>query len=369
VRPQLRAELELLLRGTREPLCIDTAQWDRVLRLARMTGLHGRLAAANEGNHSVPEPVRRHLVSASRIAAFNARMLLGELDALASVLRDAAFPVIALKGGAYALQGGRMANGRFASDVDLLVPNAHLRPVEQRLRAAGWVAAPLDAYDERYYRDWSHETPPMRFPGRVLELDLHHAITPVTGTLGFDARPLFDASVPVPGSAFRVLSPEDQVLHACVHCFHDGDLALRVREIVDIDALLRCFLRREGFAERLVARAGQLGLRRPLWYGLRFAGAWLGTPTAQGMLERIGSPGAISRRLMEWSAPHAMLPSDPDFPPPTAVRLARTAMLARYHRLRMPLPMLVPHLARKTALRMRARLLRPAEEPSRKGQP
>ena len=363
MKSQLPAELELLLRGTREPLHIDMERWERVLRLARMTGLHGRLAAANDGNDTVPEPVRRHLVSASRIAAFNARMLLGELDALAALLRDVTFPVVALKGGAYALQGA-MANGRFASDLDLLVPKAHLRPVEQRLRAAGWVAASLDAYDERYYRDWSHETPPMRFPGRVLEVDLHHAITPVTGSLRFDAGPLFEASVPAPDSAFRILCPEDQVLHACVHCFHDGDLALRVREIVDIDALLRGFLRQEGFAERLVARARQLGLQRPLWYGLHFAQALLRTPTPPGMLERLDSPGAISVRLMGWLVPHALLPSDPDFPPPAAVRLARMAMLVRYHRLRMPLPMLLPHLARKAALRMRARLVQPA----RKGQ-
>lgn len=363
------AELELLLRGTREPLQIDTGRWERVIRLARMTGLHGRLAAANQGNPSLPEPAHRHLLSASRIAAFNARMLLGELDALAALLRDVDFPVIALKGGAYALQGASMANGRFASDVDLLVPKAHLRLVERRLRAAGWTATPLDAYDERYYRDWSHETPPMRFPGRVLELDLHHAITPVTGTLRFDAGPLFEASVPIPGSAFRVLSREDQVLHACVHCFHDGDLALRVREIVDIDALLRCFLEQEGFADRLVGRARQLGLLRPLWYGLHFARAWLRTPIPLGMLERVGSPDAVSQHLMAWLVPYAMLPSDPDFPPPAAVRLARTAMLVRYHRLRMPLPMLLPHLARKSALRMRARLVQPGERPARKGQP
>ncbi|NMG53050.1 hypothetical protein GPA23_00110 [Aromatoleum aromaticum] len=352
----------------REPLHIDTARWEHVLRLARMTGLHGRLAASNDGNSDLPEPVRRHLVSASRIAAFNARMLLGELDALAALLRDVTFPVIALKGGAYALQGG-MARGRFASDVDLLVPKAHLRPVEQRLRAAGWVAAPLDAYDERYYRDWSHETLPMRFPGRVLEVDLHHAITPVTGTLHFDARPLFEASVPVPDSVFRVLCPEDQVLHACVHCFHDGDLALRVREIVDIDALLRRFFQQEDFPERLVARAQELGLQRPLWYGLHFAQAWLNTPTAPRGFERLDSPGATSQRLMDWLVPRALLPSNPDFPPPTAVRLARAAMLARYHWLRMPLPMLFPHLARKTALRMRARLVQPAGRPARKSPP
>ena len=134
--------------------------------------------------------------------------------------------------------------------------------MEARLHAAGWESAALDPYDERYYRDWSHETPPLRFPGHFLELDLHHAITPVTGRLHFDPAPLFAESLAVPGTPFRVLSPHDQVLHACVHCFQDGDLALRVREIADIDGLLRSFADTPGFWPGLVERARELDARR-----------------------------------------------------------------------------------------------------------
>jgi hypothetical protein len=352
--PQPSAECALLLRGLREPLQIGGPQWDRVLRLARMTGLHGRLAATNLDSPALPDAVRRHLLSAARMSAFSARMLDAEIRAVAP-LCTAEFPVIALKGGAYALQGLAFAHGRFVSDIDLLVPAAALRTMEHALQRAGWAAARLDPYDERYYRDWSHETPPMRFPGHVLELDLHHAITPVTGRLHFDPAPLFEASVAVPGSPFRVLAPEDQLLHACVHCFQDGDLALRLREIADIDGLLHSFAERPGFWPRLGERAHQLGLGHALWFGLHYARAWTHAPVPADVLASLPAPTGPAAWLMAHCTPLAMLPSDPDHPPSFAVRLARLAMLARYHLRRMPPHLLLPHLTRKAMLRLRAR--------------
>ncbi|ENO90344.1 nucleotidyltransferase domain-containing protein [Thauera linaloolentis] len=344
----------LLLQGVAGPLQLAESDWEYILRLARMSGLHGRLAAANKDNPTLPAPIRRHLLSAERMCAFNGQMLQGELSSLAS-LCDGRFPVLLLKGAAYARQNQAFARGRFVSDVDLLVPREHLRSMEQRLRSAGWKPAELDPYDERYYRDWSHETPPMRLPGHFLEVDLHHAITPVTAGLRFDPAPLFDASEALPGTPFRALSLEDQVLHACLHCFQDGDLSLRVREVADIDGLLRSAAGQNEFAERLIGRAARLGLQRPLWYGLRFAHAWMETPHAQEMLARLEAPPALCRAAMERLVPLAMLPPDPDFPPSASVRLARLAMLTRYHLQRMPLRMLLPHLARKAGLRIRSR--------------
>jgi len=351
--PRLDAELALLFRGLRSPLEIDEPTWDRVLRMARASGLHARLACANEDNPKVPECVQRHLVSARRIAAYRAQLVRAELFHLAPMCTPA-FPVLVIKGGAYLLQQRRMARGRFAADVDLLVPANQLQTMEARLRAAGWGAAKLSPYDERYYRDWSHETPPMRYPGRSLEVDLHHALTPVTGTLAFDPSRLFDRSESIPGTPFRALSREDQVLHACLHCFHDGDLALRVREVVDIDGLVREFAVAPHFWDKLVARAHELSLTRPLWYGLYFAEAWLECPVPDTVIANLPAPPALAQKLMAALVPLAMLPSHLDGPPPIRVRLARKALLARYHLMRMPMHLLIPHLARKSMLRLRA---------------
>ena len=360
--PRASAETALLLRALHAPVELDEPGWDGLLRRARASGLHARLAAAQAATPGLPDVVRRHFLSATRIAAYRRKLMEAELFQLAA-LCDTGFPVVVLKGAAYALQQRRMATGRFVSDVDLLVPAAHLRTMEQGLRAAGWRSEALSPYDERYYRDWSHETPPLRFPGHSLELDLHHAITPVTGSLAFDPAPLFARCEPIAGTPFHALAAEDQVLHACVHCFHDGDLALRVREVVDIDGLLRELAVQAGFWDRLLARAAELGLQRPLWYGLHFTRAWLDCPVPGAILAALPAPAAPVRRIMDALVALAMLPADLDGPPSPGVRLARTAMLARYHRLRMPAHLLLPHLARKTLLRLRASIAAKKEAP------
>ena len=348
-------DVSLLLHGVRAPLHVDAARWERVLRLARVTGLHARVAHANQDNATLPDVVRRHLLSATRIAGSRSRMLRAELYRLAPLCRGD-FPVVLLKGAAYLLQQRAVARGRFASDVDLLVPHEHLRRMEERMRAAGWQAAELDPYDERYYRDWSHEIPPMRFPRAELEVDLHHALTPQTGTLRFDPATLFDRCEAIAGTPFLALCAEDQLLHAAVHCFHDGDLDLRVREVADIDGLLREFAAHDGFWDRLLERAAQLGLQQPLWYALRYAQRWFAFPLPPHVLAELPAPRPLARHVMDVSLPLAMLPSDPDHPAPRRVRLARQLMTARYHLMRMPAALLVPHLMRKSVLRLRARL-------------
>lgn len=360
--PRASAETALLLRALHAPVELDEPGWDGLLRRARASGLHARLAAAQAATPGLPDVVRRHFLSASRIAAYRRKLMEAELFQLAA-LCDTGFPVVVLKGAAYALQQRRMATGRFVSDVDLLVPAAHLRTMEQGLRAAGWRSEALSPYDERYYRDWSHETPPLRFPGHSLELDLHHAITPVTGSLAFDPAPLFARCEPIEGTPFHALAAEDQVLHACVHAFHDGDLALRVREVVDIDGLVRELAVRTGFWDRLLSRAEELGLGRPLWYGLHFARQWLDCPIPGTTLAALTAPATPIRRIMDVLVPLAMLPGDLDGPPTPSVRLARTALLARYHRRRMPARLLLPHLVRKTMVRLGARIEAKKEAP------
>lgn len=352
--PIHRDEVLLLLHGLGHSLSIDDRRWERLLRLARTSGLHARLAERNLNQVPTGSVVHRHLLSATRIANHRQHLVREELFHL-SPLCSGDFPVIVLKGAGYILQEREIARGRFASDVDLLVPKSHLRTMEDRLRRAGWESAQIDPYDERYYRDWSHETPPMRFPGRRLEVDLHHAITPVTSQMAFDPAPLFERCEPIPGTPFHALCPEDQLLHACLHCFQDGELDLRLREVADIQGLLREFVTLPDFPAHLITRAKQLGLERPLWYGLHFSTAWYPDQAKRPEWQALQEPPWLARRLMAWLLPLAMFPSDPDYPPPVGARLARKAMQMRYHLQRMPLPLLLPHLLHKTLRRWRER--------------
>ena len=144
-----------------------------------------------------------------------------------------------LKGAAYIAQDLPLSHGRLPTDVDLMVPRASLDGIEQALKNAGWEFEKNDPYDQHYYRAWSHELPPMIAAGQAMELDLHHTILPPVGRIKPDTARLFADAVPVPGSPFHVLCPQDQLLHAVVHLVYDSDFVGRLRDLLDIDALFR----------------------------------------------------------------------------------------------------------------------------------
>jgi hypothetical protein len=352
--PDADAVIQLLAApGDGRDLPLD--RWDRVVRVGRacrlLPALRQRLDEAGVLS-GLPAPVRGQLDSEAAIARYRKQMAWRELHELTDALASVPGPRVLVKGAAYIVQGLRLADARVVSDVDLLVPRERLAAVEARLREAGWQPEAVDPYDERYYREWSHEVPPLRYPGHLLELDLHHAIVPPISRVRVDPARLLAAARPVPGTAFHVLAPEDQVLHACVHAFVDSDLADRVRDIVDLDALVCELAAAPGFWDRLCARAAELGLARGLWYGLRYPQRLLGTPVPETVWRRLPSPGRTAVRTMDWLVARATTPPPPEGRQLASARAARWLARARYFRIRMPLPILLRHAATKGIRRL-----------------
>lgn len=239
--------------------------------------------------------------------------------------------------------------GRLFADVDLLAPEAALGHVEARLVECGWHSAPLTPYDEHYYRLWTHELPPLTHPEREIELDLHHNVIMRTARLQPDARLLLEAARPVAGSRYQVLAPIDMVLHAMTHLLYGGEMDDGLRDLVDLDDLLRHFARTEPrFWEGFWPRARQLDLERPAFYGLRYAARLLGTPVPEALLResQSGAPPAPVVALMDRLVPEALFPQHPDYPSEVA-RAARLLLFMRSHWVRMPPVLLLRHLSYK----------------------
>jgi len=332
---------------------LTLAQWDALVRVARAARVLGQLRVRLERAGAlaeVPDQVRLHLDSERTLARHRGQMVRWELECIARALEGFPAPLVLLKGAAYVAQGFAFAEGRLPSDVDLMVPRAALDAAERALVAAGWRMEQLDPYDERYYREWSHELPPMRYPEHPLELDLHHTILPLTGRARPDAAALFADAMPLADSPFRVLCPADQVLHACAQLFQDSDCAGRLRDLVDIDALIGELRAADRFWERLAERAKLHGLERPLAYALRYAQRFLGTALPDELL----GPPRIARLPMDRLVPLALLPTHPDRASPLAVRGARLALFVRSHWLRMPPALLARHAFAKLWRALRA---------------
>jgi hypothetical protein len=224
--------------------------------------------------------------------------------------------------------------------------------VEDRLRKHGWGHVKLEQYAQYYYRTWSHELPPLRHRDRKTIIDVHHTILPPTGRLHPDPEKLLEAAVPVEGTRLKVLASTDMVLHSAAHAFQDGDLQRGLRDLVDLDDLLRHFGRDPEFWERLIQRADEIDLARPLYYALSYTHEILKTPIPQRTLE-------TSRRWRPvWPLPAVMdrlvsgaLASQSLDGGRSVNSFFRWLLYVRSHWLRMPPWLLAKHLLHQAMTR------------------
>ena len=343
LRPQRMAELSL-------------RDWDALLPRARVTLLLPRLAILADRCGLVqrlPERVGGHLATGLAVARNQERVLRWELQRLEQVLGPLGCPVLLLKGAAYFAADLPMSVGRIASDIDLMVPPETLGLVEQVLVRAGWDYDQKDEYDRRYYLEWMHELPPLCHRERQTVLDIHHAILPRTSRLKPDPALLWASARCLSGTEFLALSPTDMMLHSAAHLFQDGDLHLRLRDLLDLHEMAVCFGRAPDFWPDLLARARALHLERPLYYALRYCARLFGTELPVETLAGLKAmaPPALARAIMDRVAPPTLIP--PAARPTFSRQSAALFLYVRSHWLRMPPLLLAAHLTRKSLRRRR----------------
>lgn len=347
---------------------LDLEGWRLLLSQARRCKLGGRLAVLAQARGWLAQlhpGVQQHFANVLKAIERQHLDTRWEADRLLEALRALQTPVVLLKGAAYVVAGLPAARGREFSDVDLLVPRARLRDVEMALLAHGWARERLDPYDERYYRDWMHELPPLQHVERLTHLDVHHTLTPPTSRFAIDIEPVWAACEPVAGQpGLFVLGPADRVLHSAAHLMQEGDFSGGLRDLVDLADLIGHEAERNAvFWPTLVARARQLRLAVPLHDAVVLARELLGLPVPADALQDLAmAAGAGPRRrlVVAWLRRAMLRPLQSR--PEVAGALAAHLLYVRSHWLRMPWYRLAPHLLRKAWRRTLARFQRPAPE-------
>jgi len=339
----------------RTPACIESfslPEWDLLLRQARRADLTARIYwLLREENrlHAVPTRALPYLENAWVLSERQRSAVAWELKNIGKILRDLDIQVILLKGAAYFSAGLPAANGRVLSDIDILVPQAAIADVEAAFIRHGWVSTHLDAYDQRYYRRWMHEIPPIEHPKRGTVLDIHHAILPITARIQPDMDKLRQAAIPLDREGnFATLAPPDMILHSAAHLFYDSELGHGLRDLVDLDALLRDYGMQSVFWEQLLRRANEVGLSRALYYALRYTQRILGTPIPTTAIQQSETDAPLIglRWLMDCLYTRAFIPQHPSCKNIWA-DLADLALFIRGHWLRMPPWLLLRHLFHK----------------------
>jgi hypothetical protein len=365
-------QVPLLIRVLRNPhaaASLDVAGWDLLLRQAQGAHMDASLLLLLEQAgclDAAPAAPRAQLEWARVVLLQHGRAVRFEVRKIGSALAGLGLPLILLKGAAYAMAGLAPGRGRIFSDIDILVPKERISDVEGTLRLHGWLSTISDAYDQRYYREWMHELPPMEHLNRGNVIDVHHAILPETAAQRPDPAKLRAHAVPVAGldvaCEVQVLAPRDMLLHSAVHLFSDGEFNHGLRDLFDIHRMLLEFGSQAGFWDGLVERAAELELTRPLFYALRYARRLLGTAVPPAVLRQadIGRPNAALLPLMDALFGPALMPLHPSCTTATT-KAAHGALYLRGNWLRMPPLLLARHLFHKAFLSPRPA---PAPEPN-----
>jgi len=337
------------LRGSIPADSWKNNDWSLMIRQARRANLLSRLVVNDRGD--VPEKVLQHLSNAQLVAQANARSVRSEVEEIQHLLSAQNIPFILLKGAAYLYSGFEFGKSRVYSDVDIMVHHQDLKKSEGIFITHGWMTTKLNAYDQKYYRQWMHELPPLRHLKRQTSLDVHHTIVPPTSAYQLDAEKLWERCIPVENlDNVYTLSPVDMMLHSAVHLFSDGDFENGIRDLSDLACMTKVFSREEKFWELLLERSIDLGLTEPLFYSLRYVERFLNVEIPLEVSQRIkgfGVAGPLKSKIMDIVFTRGLLPghvSCRDF----LSGIAANILFIRSHYLRMPLRLLIPHLLRKS---------------------
>ena len=362
------ASRDLLSRTLRTPDAVirfSMAEWDMLVRQARSADLLARIRhvlVQHNLNEAIPAEVRWHFDNATMLAAKQQLAVRWEVEKIRAALKELAIPVLLLKEGDYVRASLPATSGRLFNDIDILVPREQIGPVEAALMLAGWHPTLLSSYDQCYYRRWIHETPSLQYVMRATVIDVHHAILPDTARYHPDSAKLRSRAIAVEGlPEIHVLAAEDRILHSAARLFHDSKLAHGLRDLTDLDLLLRDAAADPDFWSRLTTRADELELGRSLFYALRYLRHFLDTPVPGVAMASLDSaaPNRVTLAVMDRIFTRVLAPAHAScadaFTPP-----ARQAAFVRAYWLRMPVHLLIPHLFNKAFIRPYLRDPKPA---------
>lgn len=322
----------------------------RQLRASDLTASFGTKLHDADLQQYIPSNLRWHFEAAKRVCDRHHEAVFWEIRELQNALGYRGIPVVVLKGSAYLISKKLAAKGRVFFDIDILVPRHALSDAENILKRHGWAPSHLNKHDQRYYREWSHEIPPMIHRIRETVLDVHHNIVPPTAKIKPDATKLLADAVTVEGrEEIYVLSPVDMLLHSATHLFFEGEFGHGLRDLVDLDNLIIELSTAPEFWDSLLERAEAQQLTRPMFYALHYCSTMLGTPIPNHVLEKIKA-FAPKRWHKKWMDALFLRALQPDHVTCNnwLSAFARWSLYLRAHYLRLPLHLLVPHLLYKT---------------------
>jgi hypothetical protein len=254
----------------------------------------------------VPADVRERLRLAYFTGAARNKRLYQELGPVLRRLRSSGIPVVVLKGAYLAKAVYGDVALRPMGDVDVMVPGTEMPRARAVLLDMGGVPAgqshqavagpgARDQDIESLCRR-KHHLPPLVV--RDLQIEIHWTIVSPTGPVCPDTAGLWHRAQPARVADVDVLalSPEDLLLHLCLHFGYEHRLE-GLRSFCDLHETIRRFRGKMGWTQ-VAERAGEWGASRYVGLILHLVRTVLGTGVPDDAVERL-VPGGIDGRLAE----------------------------------------------------------------------
>lgn len=311
-----------------------------VLRKSQLLARFGLLFDSAEVLSALPQQVQRHFKNAITLAGKQRKQVQYESLQLVKFLNQKSIQLVFLKGAGYTLADNAPALGRVYSDIDILVKKHDLLSVEQNLAFTGWFAQELNDYDERYYREWAHEIPPLAHGVRGTVLDIHHNIVPLVSGRSINVDVLLGYTQ-VLDSGIIVLNSAAMTVHSFIHLFFNEEFSSGYRDMTDLFLLMDN--QNEAYWQDVVTISTNIGFTKELALALRYAELYFGF-NAPAFVKNASVITNVRISLLEdFIFKRVLAPKHPL----VDVRwkgLAELLGLIRGHWLKMPIHILIPHL-------------------------
>lgn len=263
--------------------------WGRLPSAAAGLGL-APLLYRNLNRHPFRERVPRAALAALGRNAHGSACQMGiQLDALDAILdevsRDGITPVL-LKGAALALSLYEQPALRPMQDLDILVAPGEVEATVAALGRAGFRAVAASR-TPAFYAAHHHTVPMIGRSGRVI-VEIHRGLVPPEDGLVIDPAPFVARSqrIEARGRSYRVLSREDQMVHACLHLSYCDRFVGRLRDLIDVHAIVEIEAARLDWGI-VVGATHQPEVHRSLLSSLDLARRLLGTPVPREVMHEL----------------------------------------------------------------------------------
>jgi hypothetical protein len=295
----------------------------------------------------IPTQTQRHFLNADVLAENHKKQVLFEAFELQRELAGKYQYLIFLKGAGYSLSGAQVGDTRIYNDIDILTDKGSIDAIEKRLCLLGWLSEELTEHDEKYYRKWAHEIPPLRHGKRGTIVDIHHNIVPIISGRHLDADKFASNSVTTK-DGYQILSFAAMTLHSLIHLFFNEDVKKGYRDLIDIHNLMTHHSEND-YWRTILSLAKETGFQMELFLACRYASKILQTVIPEFVQDELSQLCPWYIVLLDFMYEKALKPNHPVCQP-RFFKVAEFMILIKGHFQKMPLHILIYHLLTKAGI-------------------